>query len=117
MGHLAKIGREYIMCKYRVLVVDQTVHRWGEDGQGDYVCTKGGYHVGDYPTLDAAKSAIDDHFGYALGPDHYQDDYISATLIEDKYAYADPDGGYIVDYTLCIERVERVSFLDLQEAA
>lgn len=98
------------MTRYIVNVVDQTVHRWGKDGQGDYVCTKGGFEIGTYPTLDAAKAAIDEYFGYELQPDDYQDDYISANQIEDENAYADPDGGYIVDYVLCIDKVDTVRF-------
>ena len=100
------------MTRYIVNVIDQTVHRWGEDGQGDYVCSKGGFEVGTRPTLDAAKAAINEYFGYELHSDDYQDDYISATLIEDENAYADPDGGYIVDYVLCIDKIERVHFTE-----
>ena len=98
------------MGNYSVNVVDQTVHRWGEDGKGDYVCSKGGFHIGTYPTLDAAKKAINDYFSYELDSDAYQDEYISATQIEDADAYADPNGDYIVDYVLCIDKVERVLF-------
>ena len=104
------------MTTYQVNAIDQTVHRWGEDGQGDYVCSKGGFEIGTYPTLDAAKAAIDEHFGYELHPDDYQDDYISATQIEDADAYADPNGDYIVDYILCVDKIDRVSFNAALEA-
>tara|TARA_S200002703_G_C3781654_1_gene240855 strand:- start:625 stop:951 length:327 start_codon:yes stop_codon:yes gene_type:complete len=98
------------MSRYQVNVIDQTVYRWGEDGQGDYVCSKGGFEVGTYPTLDDAKKTIDEYFGYELQPDDYQDAYISATQIEDENAYEDPDGDYIVYYVLCIDKIDRVSF-------
>ena len=107
------------MSSYQVNVIDQTVHRWSEDGQGDvdeeYVCAKGGFEVGTYPTLDDAMKAIDEYFGYELQPDDYQDAYISATRIEDENAYEDPDGDYIVDYVLCIDKIDRVSFNEMGE--
>ena len=98
------------MSKYQVNVIDQIVHRWGEDGQGDCVCSKGGFEIGTYPTLDAAKTAINEYFGYELDSDAYHDDYITASQIEDENAYADPDGGYLVDYFLCINKIDRVQF-------
>lgn len=107
------------MSRYQVDVIDQTVYRWGDDGQGDvdeeYVCTKGGFEVGTYQTLDDAKKAIDEYFGYELESDAYQDDYITTTLIEDENAYADPDGDYTVYYVLCIDKIDRVSFNEMGE--
>jgi hypothetical protein len=103
------------MSSYQVNVIDQTVHRWIEDGRGDYVCAKGGFEIGTYPTLDEAKKAIDEYFGYELQPDDYQDAYISANRIEDEYGYEDPDGDYIVDYFLCIDKIDRVSFKEMGE--
>ena len=98
------------MTRYTLNVVDITVHRWGPEGQGDHVCNKGGFTVDTYPTLDAAKAGANEFFGYELEEDSYQDDYIMGTIIEDVDAYADPDGDYIADYVMCIDKVERVNF-------
>jgi len=99
------------MTKYQVEVVDQTVHKWNNHhGQGDYVCSKGGFEIGTYPTLNEAKKAINDYFGYALDSDAYEYDYIRASQIENDHAYPDPKGGFIVDYALCINKIDRVVF-------
>ena len=98
------------MTKYSVNVIDQEVSLWTDEGEGDYVCSKGGFHIGTYPTLEAAKQAIDDFFGYELDKGDYQEDYISASLIEDGEGYIDPDGGYIVHYIIGIDKIEPVYF-------
>jgi hypothetical protein len=102
------------MTKYKVSVIDQTVHRWGEDGEGEHVCNKGGFTLNTYPTLEAAKQGINEFFGYTIEPENYQEEYITGNIIEDVDANANPDGGYIVDYVMCIDKIDRVSF---EEAA
>ena len=96
------------MSKYVVRVIGQCVHKWGKDGQGEHVCNKGGFTIGDYPSIGSALHAIDEYFGYELEPDAYQTEFISATQIEDVNGYPDPKGDYIVDYTLVIDEVTRV---------
>ena len=98
------------MARYSVTVIDQTVQRYREDGEGDYVSSKSGFVMGTYPTLDAAKQGINDYFGYE--PYRIEGEYIMANLIEDANANADPRGDYLVDYLLCIDRIERVSFVE-----
>ena len=99
------------MTKYQVEVVNQTVHQWNNDhGQGDYVCSKGGFEIGTYPTLDEAKKAINDYFGYELDSDAYEDDHIMATQIENYQAHRDPNGGFMVDYYLCVNKIDKVVF-------
>lgn len=100
------------MARYKLNVVDITVHRWGPEGQGDYVCSKGGFEVGVYPTLDEAKAGAGEFLGYTLSEDAYRGDFIMGTIIEDANAYADPDGDYIADYVMCIDMSERVRFND-----
>jgi hypothetical protein len=100
------------MSTYRVKVLDIMVHQWsGEEGQGDFVCGKGGYELVTTGSIEQAKEVINNYFGYGLEPEAYgEDGYIFVTQLEDKYAHADPDGDYIADYTLCIEKADRVTF-------
>jgi hypothetical protein len=94
---------------YVVRVIDQTVHKWSKkDGQGEHVCNKGGFEIGEYPSIGSALKAIDDYFGYELENDAYQTIFIQANQIEDVNGYATPDGDYLVDYTLVIDEVRRV---------
>ena len=110
---LYKPNTQHSVSKYQVDVLEQTVHRWGKDGQGDYVCSKGGFTFGVFPKLDDATQALNHYFGFELGSDAYQGEYISVNRIEDVDAYTDPDGDYIVDYVLCIDKIDRVSFGEL----
>ena len=100
------------MSTYRISVVDIMVHEWNdEEGQGDFVCSKGGFEIDTTGSIEQAKEGINNYFGYELEPDAYgEDGYIFVTQLEDKNAHADPDGDYIVDYTLCIEKADRVTF-------
>jgi hypothetical protein len=101
------------MSKYRIKVLDIVVHEWNdEEGQGDFVCAKGGFEVDTTGSLEAAKALINNYFGYELEPDAYDENgYISATQIEDKNGYQKPEtGNFICDYTLYIEKVDRVTF-------
>ena len=100
------------MTQYKLNVVDITVHRWGSEGQGEHICNKGGFEVGTYPTLDEAKAGASSFFGYTLSEDDYRGDFITGNIIEDVNAYADPDGDYIADYIMCIDKIERVRFND-----
>ena len=40
-----------------------TVHEWdNEHGQGEHVCNKGGYRIGEFSTLQAALTEVRDQF-------------------------------------------------------
>jgi hypothetical protein len=101
------------MSTYRISVVDIMVHEWNdEEGQGDFVCSKGGFEIDTTGSIEQAKEGINNYFGYELEPDAYgEDGYISATQLEDEYGYKKPKTGkFICDYTLCIEKIDRVTF-------
>ena len=96
---------------YTAQVVFITVHEWDtEHGQGEHVCNKGGYLIGEFPTIQAALAEVRDQF------EHYEvneDGLVQTSLIEDADAYPDPKGDYIADYDIIIERVERVNAEEL----
>lgn len=99
---------------YVARVLDMTVHMWTDEGQGDHFCNKGGYTLGRYDTLDEAKQGINDHFEHEVTSEDYTEDgYIQTSQIEDANAYRDPDGDFIVDYYMCIDRVTRVTGAEL----
>jgi len=100
------------MSTYKIRVIDIMVHQWSdEEGQGDFVCSKGGFEIGTTGSIEKAKEVISNFFGYDLEPNAYGvDGYIQASQLEDERAYADNDGSYIADYTLCIEKINRVTF-------
>jgi len=101
------------MPMYKARVLGITVHEWGDEGQGEHVCNKGGYSIGYFPTLKAALSEVRDQFEeYEL----CEDGFIQASLIEDADAYPDPKGDYIADYDIVVERVERVGEEELGHA-
>lgn len=96
---------------YTADVLYITVHEWGDDGMGDYVMDKGGYRIGQFNTIEAALTEIKENFGsYEL----QEDGYIGACLIEDEEAFADPNGKFIADYHIVINRVERVSLGEIE---
>lgn len=92
---------------YTARVLFITVHSWtDEHGQGEHVCNKGGYRIGDFPTLQAALAEVSDQFGeYEIS----EEGFVQLSLIEDANAEPDPKGDYIVDYNIIIERLERVT--------
>lgn len=96
--------------KYDIQVTDMMVHEWGDEGQGKYVCSKGGFRLGIAPTLDKAREHIDAFFGYKIEDDCIDGQFIRGTLIEDAAGYQDDNGNYIVDYTVIVNRVETVQF-------
>ena len=91
-----------------------TVHEWdNENGQGEHVCNKGGYRIGNFPTLQAALAEVRDQFEDYEVNEH---GFIQTSMIEDADAYPDPNGGYIADYDIIIERVEYVNAEELKAA-
>lgn len=95
---------------YDMQVISMQVHKWGEEGQGDYVYSKSGFQMGTEPTLEKARQHINDYFGYEIDDDSINGDLITANQIENENAYQDDNGGYIVDYLIRINRVETVVF-------
>ena len=96
---------------YNIAVTNVTVHRWSnEEGQGDYVCSKGGFTIGNEPTIEKARQRINEFFGYEIDEDCIDGDRIMAHQIENGDAYKDDDGGYIADYDIKIHCVETVTF-------
>ena len=99
---------------YTARVVFITVHEWdNEHGQGEHVCNKGGYRIGNFPTLQAALAEVRDQFeDYEVN----ENGFVQTSLIEGADAYPDPKGDYIADYDIIIERVERVNAEELEAA-
>jgi hypothetical protein len=91
-----------------------TVHSWTDElGQGEHLLNKGGYRIGEFPTLQAALAEVSEQFGeYEIS----EDGFLQASLIEDVDAYTDPKGDYMADYDIIIERVERVNAEELEAA-
>lgn len=100
--------------KYTVRVVMITVHSWTDEfGQGEHLLNKGGYRIGEFPTLQAALDEVSDQFGeYEIS----EDGIVQASLIENADAEPDPKGDYLADYDIIIERVERVNAEELEAA-
>ena len=101
------------MTSYQVKVTMMDVHHWDQkEGQGDYVYSKDGYEIGEYPTLIKAKEGIEEHFGYKPDPEDFKEEYINMCQIENEEGEADEqNGNYIVDYTVTINKIEPVSLI------
>ena len=100
------------MGTYQVNVTMMDVHKWDkQEGEGDYVCSKGGYEIGTYSTLLKAKEGIKEHFGYEPDPDDIEKDHLHMSLVENEEAEADENGNFIVDYTVKINKIEPVSLI------
>tara|TARA_S200002703_G_scaffold38775_1_gene34009 strand:- start:364 stop:669 length:306 start_codon:yes stop_codon:yes gene_type:complete len=99
---------------YTARVVFITVHHWTDEfGQGEHACNKGGYRIGDFPTLQHALAEVSEQFGkYEVN----ENGFVQVSLIEDADAQPDPKGDYIADYDIIIERVERVGAEELKAA-
>jgi len=99
---------------YTARVLGITVHSWTDElGQGDHLLNKGGYRIGNFPTLqDALAEAVEQFGEYEVN----EDGFIQVSVIEDADAYPDPKGDYIADYDIIIERVERVGAEELEAA-
>ena len=96
---------------YNIEVTDVTVHRWNnEEGQGDYVCCKGGFTIGSEPTIEKARQHINEYFGYEIDDRSIDGDRIMANQIENGDGYKDDDGSFIADYDIEIHCVETVTF-------
>ena len=94
-------------CTYRLRVIDIIVHKWGDDGQGEHVCSKGGFTIGSFDTIAKAKAELAEFFGYE--PDYEGEDYVCGAIIENEDAYSDPNGDYIADYVVTMDKVSSVS--------
>ena len=97
-------------CTYRLRVIDIIVHKWGDDGQGEHVCSKGGFTIGSFDTIAKAKAELAEFFGYEPDYEAYEgEDYVCGGIIENEDAHADPDGEYIADYVVTMDKVSTVS--------
>ena len=100
------------MTQFRVNILSIDVHEYNTEGQGKYVVTKGGYTLGTYDTLEEAQEGIQEYFGLGLSDDAFSDEFTWATLVENELGYEDPEGGFIADYCMVIDKIERVTFED-----
>ena len=99
---------------YTLKVCHAEVHEWSVEGQGDYVCSKDGFELGSYDTVDCCKAALEEFFGSEPDYKAYQDDnFLSCSRLERYYtspASAEDDCNFIVDYMVMIEKVSHVSW-------
>jgi hypothetical protein len=100
-----KLRGEQGMVTYRIYVIDMMVHEWTEEGQGEHVCTMGGYEAGSYRTPEKLREGLEEQFP---GIELVQDDlaHLRYFQIEDEEGYRDDNGGFIVDYSITIEKVQ-----------
>tara|TARA_R110000796_G_scaffold69829_1_gene158965 strand:+ start:300 stop:605 length:306 start_codon:yes stop_codon:yes gene_type:complete len=100
--------------EFIVEIIAMDVHKWGKDGQGEYVCSKEGYQLGSYKTLKQAKENLEDYFRvnnsdlFVIG-----DGFYSANLIEDESGYESKTGNYIVDYSIIINKVTTERIIEI----
>ncbi len=100
------------MSKFIVNVLDIIVSDWdNEQGQGDYVCGRGGFELDRCSTVMQALESIESLIGYKLDKDSLDEDgeYISASIIENAEAYPDKNGKYIADYLFSITECKEVN--------
>jgi hypothetical protein len=90
---------------YRIYVIDMMVHEWSEEGQGEYVCTMGGYEAGSYRTPEKLREGLEQQFP---GIELVQDDlaHLRYFQVENEEGYRDDNGRFIVDYSITIEKVQ-----------
>jgi hypothetical protein len=99
------------MSNYQVKVIDMTVHRWCDThGQGEFVCCKGGFTLGEYKSVADAKIGLNKWFDYKLDTESYDGEHVHASLIEDVEGYATPNGDFITDYFMEVIKCDRVNF-------
>ena len=94
------------MVTYRICVLDMMVHEWSEEGQGEYVCTKGGYEVGSYRTPEELREGLEEQFPGIELVQQEEDGHLHYAQVEDAEGYRDDNGGFIVDYLIAVEKVQ-----------
>jgi hypothetical protein len=100
------------MTKYRIKVIDMDVYEWTHRGEGDYICSKGGFSIDTVGSLRQAIKTISDYFDFPLTSEDINDDgLIQVAQIEDKNGYAYSYGDYITRYTIEIIAEKRVKSL------
>jgi len=100
---------------YTLKVCHVEVYEWNHgQGQGDHVCSKDGFTLGSFDTVDCCKAYLEDFFGTAPDYGAYKgDNFLSCSRIEDVDAYPsyNPDEReFISDYMVMIEKVSHVSW-------
>lgn len=101
--------------QYRARIVNIDVHKWDDtNGEGDYVCCKGGFTIGYADSIADVKQIISDWFDYPVDDECIVEDgtYISMSQIEDIDAYATPKGDYIAEYLIIVEEIRHVNLLE-----
>ena len=99
---------------YIVEIIAIDVHKWGKEGQGEYVCSKEGYQLGSYKTINQAKENIEDYFGVNdFDLFVVEDGFYSINLIEDESGYESETGNYIVDYSIIINKVTTERIIEI----
>jgi hypothetical protein len=100
------------MTQFRVNILSIDVHEYNTEGEGKHVATHQGYTLGYYDTLEAAQEGVQEYFGRGLSEDAFSDEFTWATIVENELGYEDPEGGYLADYCMVIDKIERVTFED-----
>ena len=99
---------------YTLKVCHVEVYEWTDKGQGDHVCSKDGFTLGSFDTVDCCKAYLEDFFGDNPDYEAYEgDNFLSCSRIEDVDAYPsyNPDERqFIADYMVMIEKVSHVSW-------
>lgn len=96
---------------YAIRVVDMDVYLWGEDGEGERVCSKGGYTVWDrYGTAEEMMTSLQEYFpGIEL--EQCENGFLGYDQIEDENGYADENGGFLTRYLIAVEKITIESYV------
>ena len=99
---------------YTLKVCHVEVYEWTDGGQGDHVCSKDGFTLGSFDTVDCCKAYLEDFFGDEPDYGAYEgDNFLSCSRIEDVDAYPSYNSDerqFIADYMVMIEKVSHVSW-------
>ena len=99
------------MNKYKLRVAWSEVYEWTQEGEGNHICGKNGFTIGQFETVDDAKAELYEFFGTEPDYGAYQgDNFLTCDRIEDAEGYMCNDGKYLSIYTVVLEKISPVAW-------
>jgi hypothetical protein len=100
------------MKYYSLRVQEADVYDWDGGEEGSYVHGKGGFLIGNYPDIEQTQKALNDFFGFPVGKDWVDEEFINCGRVEDGDGERDDDGKYLSQYICVVDVTERVNWED-----
>lgn len=99
------------MSEYRLRVANSEVYEWTQEGEGNYICSKEGFTIGHFKSVDDAKAELYEFFGTEPDYEAYEgDNFLTCDRFEDIEGYMCSEGEYLCTYTVVLEKILPISW-------